>query len=83
MSEHKVNLLWENESEDFSFKKYDRTHSWKFEGGTDVKASAAPEYLGKKEFVNPEEAFCRFFGKLPHAHLSSCCVNEKIHHRNL
>jgi organic hydroperoxide reductase OsmC/OhrA len=64
MSEHKVNLLWENESEDFSFKKYDRTHSWKFEGGTDVKASAAPEYLGKKEFVNPEEAFA--------ASLASC-----------
>jgi organic hydroperoxide reductase OsmC/OhrA len=64
MSEHKVNLLWNNESEDFSYKKYDRTHSWKFEGGAVVKASAAPEYLGKKEFVNPEEAFA--------ASLASC-----------
>ena len=64
MSEHKVNLSWKNELEDFSYKKYDRTHSWKFEGGTVVKASAAPEYLGKKEFVNPEEAFA--------ASLASC-----------
>jgi organic hydroperoxide reductase OsmC/OhrA len=64
MSEHKVKIFWENESEDFSYKKYDRTHSWKFEGGTVVKASAAPEYLGKKEFVNPEEAFA--------ASLASC-----------
>jgi organic hydroperoxide reductase OsmC/OhrA len=64
MSEHKVNLFWKNESEDFSYKKYDRTHSWKFEGGAVVKASAAPEYLGKKEFVNPEEAFA--------ASLASC-----------
>ena len=64
MSEHKVNLLWKNESEDFSYKNYDRTHSWKFEGGTVIKASAAPEYLGKKEFVNPEEAFA--------ASLASC-----------
>jgi len=64
MSEHKVNLSWENESEDFSYRKYDRTHSWKFEGGTVVKASAAPEYLGEKEFVNPEEAFA--------ASLASC-----------
>ena len=64
MSEHTVNLLWKNESEDFSYKNYDRTHSWKFEGGIDVKASAAPEYLGKKEFVNPEEAFA--------ASLASC-----------
>jgi len=64
MSEHKVNLSWKNESEDFSYKKYDRMHSWKFEGGIVVKASAAPEYLGKKEFVNPEEAFA--------ASLASC-----------
>jgi len=64
MSEHTVYLLWKNESEDFSYKKYDRTHRWKFEGGTVVKASAAPEYLGKKEFVIPEEAFA--------ASLASC-----------
>jgi len=64
MSEHKVNLSWKNESDDFSYKNYDRTHSWKFEGGIVVKASAAPEYLGRKEFVNPEEAFA--------ASLASC-----------
>jgi organic hydroperoxide reductase OsmC/OhrA len=64
MSEHTVNLLWKNESEDFSYKNYDRTHSWKFEGGTVINASAVPEYLGKKEFVNPEEAFA--------ASLASC-----------
>jgi len=64
MSKHTVNLLWKNELEDFSYKSYDRTHSWKFEGGIVVQASAAPEYLGKKEFVNPEEAFA--------ASLASC-----------
>lgn len=64
MSEHKVYLSWKNESEDFSYEKYDRTHLLKFEGGTLVKASAAPEYLGKIEYVNPEEAFA--------ASLSSC-----------
>jgi len=64
MSEHKVTLSWKNELEDFSFKTYDRTHQWKFEGGTVINASAAPDYLGKKEFVNPEEAFA--------ASLASC-----------
>jgi organic hydroperoxide reductase OsmC/OhrA len=64
MSEHKVKLCWKNEQDDFSYKNYDRTHSWKFEGGSVVKASAAPEYFGKKEFVNPEEAFA--------ASLASC-----------
>jgi len=64
MSEHKVSLNWKNDSEDFSYKKYDRTHRWQFEGGIVVDASAAPEYLGKEEFVNPEEAFA--------ASLASC-----------
>ena len=57
MSEHKVYLSWKNEGEDFSYKTYDRSHLWKFEGGTLIKASAAPDYLGRSELVNPEEAF--------------------------
>lgn len=64
MSEHKVALSWNRETEDFSYKNYDRTHEWVFEGGTKIKASSAPEFLGKKELVNPEEAFA--------ASLSSC-----------
>jgi organic hydroperoxide reductase OsmC/OhrA len=64
MSEHKVYLSWKNEGEDFLYKTYDRSHLWKFEGGTLIKASAAPDYLGKAALVNPEEAFA--------ASLSSC-----------
>ena len=64
MSEHKVYLSWKNEGEDFSYKTYDRSHLWKFEGGTLIKASAAPDYLGRSELVNPEEAFA--------ASLASC-----------
>lgn len=64
MSEHKVYLSWKNEGEDFLYKTYDRTHFWEFEGGTLIKASAAPDYLGKSELVNPEEAFA--------ASLASC-----------
>ena len=64
MSEYKVYLSWKNEGEDFSYKTYDRSHLWKFEGGTLIKASAAPDYLGKPELVNPEEAFA--------ASLASC-----------
>jgi organic hydroperoxide reductase OsmC/OhrA len=64
MSEYKVKLNWKADSDDFSYKKYTRTHQWVFGGGTKVDASAAPEYLGKEEFVNPEEAFA--------ASLASC-----------
>ena len=64
MSEHKVYISWKNDGEDFSYKTYDRSHLWKFEGGTIIHASAAPDYLGKSELVNPEEAFA--------ASLASC-----------
>ena len=64
MSEHKVYISWKNEGEDFSYKTYDRSHLLKFEGGTIIQASAAPDYLGKSELVNPEEAFA--------ASLASC-----------
>jgi len=64
MSEHKVYLSWKNDGEDFSYKTYDRSHLWKFEGGTLIQASAASDYLGKAELVNPEEAFA--------ASLASC-----------
>lgn len=64
MSKHKASLRWEADSDDFSYQKYTRTHTWTFEGGQELKASASPEFLGKAEFVDPEEAFA--------ASLSSC-----------
>lgn len=64
MSEHKVTITWKSDSEDFSYKNYDRSHEWHFEGGKVVKASSAVQYLGKKDLVNPEEALA--------ASISSC-----------
>ncbi len=64
MSEHKVYVSWKNDGEDFSYKTYDRSHMWKFEGGTLIEASAAPDYLGNATLVNPEETFA--------ASLASC-----------
>lgn len=49
MSEHKVYLSRKDEEEDFSYKRYDRSHLLKFGGGSLVKASAVPHYLGKAE----------------------------------
>jgi organic hydroperoxide reductase OsmC/OhrA len=37
---------------------------WKFDGGSEVHASAAPQYLGNESLVDPEQAFV--------ASLSSC-----------
>lgn len=55
MSEHKVKITWVNEREDFSYKGYDRTHKVEFENGKSFIGSAAPEYMGDIQFINPEE----------------------------
>lgn len=55
MSQHSVHVNWVKKTSDFSYETYDRTHEISFEGGIKILASSAPQYLGKQEFVNPEE----------------------------
>lgn len=57
MSEHKVNVKWARDSDDFSFESYNRDHVWTFEGGIEIIASAAPGFQGNPDCVDPEEAF--------------------------
>jgi organic hydroperoxide reductase OsmC/OhrA len=64
MSEHKINLTWSRGDAPFEYQKYSRDHTWKFDGGHEMQASAAPAYLGNPKNVDPEEAFV--------AALSSC-----------
>ena len=64
MSEHKVTLKWERAGADFSYQKYPRDHTWSFDGGHTMTATAAPAYFGNPAHVDPEEAFV--------ASLSSC-----------
>jgi organic hydroperoxide reductase OsmC/OhrA len=64
MSEHKITLTWKRGDTPFEYQKYSRDHTWKFDGGHEMQASAAPAYLGNPKFVDPEEAFV--------ASLSSC-----------
>jgi organic hydroperoxide reductase OsmC/OhrA len=64
MSEHKATLKWSRDGKDFTYKTYPRNHTWRFEGGAEVPASAAPQYLGDPSRVDPESALV--------AALSSC-----------
>lgn len=64
MTEHRATIRWERGGAEFAYETYSRDHTWSFEGGEVVKASAAPKYLGSAERVDPEEAFV--------AALSSC-----------
>jgi organic hydroperoxide reductase OsmC/OhrA len=64
MSEHGVTVSWRRRREAFSYEEYDREHTWSFDGGVTVEASAAQEFLGKPGYVDPEAAYA--------AALSSC-----------
>jgi len=59
-----MTLTWKRGDAPFDYQKYSRNHTWKFDGGHEMTASAAPAYLGDPKNVDPEEAFV--------ASLSSC-----------
>jgi len=54
MSEHKATITWWRDGADFGYKNYSRNHVWRFSGGVEVPASAAPAYLGDARRVDPE-----------------------------
>ena len=61
MSEHKATILWKNGSGDFPSGRYSREHTWSFDGGLSVPASASPSVvrppMSNPEAIDPEEAF--------------------------
>ena len=64
MSEYHVTVAWRRESADFTYASYNRNHVWRVGERTAIEASAAPEYKGDGERIDPEEALV--------ASLSSC-----------
>ena len=63
MSEHKAAIIWKRNvsGPDFLKGKFSREHTWKFDGGVTVPASASPSVvptpLSNPANVDPEEAF--------------------------
>ena len=57
MSQHIVNVSWNRESDDFSLATYNRSHLWDFGHSNTVRASAAANYCGDADRVDPEQAF--------------------------
>jgi organic hydroperoxide reductase OsmC/OhrA len=70
MAEHlyKATVSWRRGDGEFAKGRYSRGHTWRFDGGIEVPASASPQVVPKpyvvEAAVDPEEAFI--------ASLSSC-----------
>jgi len=58
MSEHHAGVRWQRTSETFTYDSYNRGHEVLFKHGVvRLDGSAAPEFKGDAERVDPEEAF--------------------------
>jgi len=68
MSAHIATVHWRRGTATFAHGKYSRTHTWHFDGGVNVPASASPDVVpapwSNVDAVDPEEAYV--------AALSSC-----------
>ena len=68
MSEYYATVAWQRDDQTFTDNKYNRGHTWQFDGGLTVPASPSPHVvpppMSVEENVDPEEAFV--------ASLSSC-----------
>jgi organic hydroperoxide reductase OsmC/OhrA len=61
--EHHATIAWRRTSSGFTYDSYNRAHDWRIHQHM-IAASAAPDFRGDPDRVNPEEAFV--------AALSSC-----------
>jgi organic hydroperoxide reductase OsmC/OhrA len=61
MSEHKATLTWKRTDPDFLKGRYSREHTWTFDGGLTVSASASPSVVpapwSNPAHIDPEEAY--------------------------
>lgn len=61
MSQHTATVAWQRGDARFTDNRYSRVHEWRFDGGTRVRAAAAPDVvplpLTAADAVDPEEAF--------------------------
>ena len=78
MSEHKVTFNWERKDSEFTYKTFSRNHEWDFGHGNKVNATAAPEFLGDPELIDPEQAFVASITSCHGLTFLSLCSLQKI-----
>jgi organic hydroperoxide reductase OsmC/OhrA len=58
MTEHRAQVRWHRTSLDFTYSTYNRAHEVLYKGGSvALPGSAAPEFKGDADRVDPEEQF--------------------------
>ena len=78
MSEHFATIKWIRTSDDFAYATYNREHTWNFDGGESVRASAAPSFQGDPSCVDPEEAFVASLSSRHMLTFLALCTKKKL-----
>jgi organic hydroperoxide reductase OsmC/OhrA len=75
MSKHTATITWKDTGTDFMQGRFSRAHSWSFDGGLTVPASASPSVvrppMSDPAAIDPEEAFV--------ASIASCHMLTFLH----
>ncbi len=90
MTDYSATVAWRRSGAVFSDNRYSRAHSWTFDGGTQVPASASPHSvrvpLSDPAAVDPEEAFvaavssCHMLWFLNIAALRGFVIDDYVDH---
>ena len=78
MSKHKARIDWQRQGKNFDYASYNRNHTWNFENGIEVPASAATQFLGNDDRVDPEEAFVASISSCHMLTFLAICAKKKL-----
>lgn len=78
MSEHIATLAWKRGDAAFAYRSYSRNHTWDFGHAIVVDASAATDYLGDADKVDPEQAFVAALSSCHMLTFLAICAMSKI-----
>lgn len=79
MSEHHASVQWARTSHDFAYDNYNRAHEMRFKNGLVVlAASAAPQFLGDAERMDPEEAYVASLASCHMLSFLAICARKRL-----
>jgi len=79
MSEHRAGVHWARSSADFTYESYNRAHEIVFKDGTiRLPASAAAEFRGDADRVDPEEAFVASLASCHMLTFLAICARKRL-----
>ena len=79
MSEHRASVSWTRTSADFTYESYNRAHEMVFKAGAiRLAGSAAAEFRGDADRVDPEEAYVASLASCHMLTFLAICARKRL-----